>query len=160
MTLTTRLSFLLLPALGLSACGPNFVYENERTFEDGRWTHQDSLVNTFTITDTSRLYNLHLFLEHGSDFPSQNTYVRVHTTFPDGERFTRQISLELADKAGNWLGDCSRERCSLDIPLQQGAFFNQAGDYQLTIEQYSRKNPLPAIHRVGFALEDTEDIRE
>ena len=145
--------------LTLSSCGPQYLYENEQAFDTGQWTYQDSLVNTFTISDTFALYNLHLFLDHGVNFPAQNTYVRLHTTFPDGQRMTREVSLELAAKDGAWYGDCSRERCSLDIPIQQGAYFNQAGEYRITIEQFSRQNPLPEVYRIGFALEATGEQR-
>lgn len=153
-----------LPLLGLlsilASCGPNFVYDTEIEIPDTGWTYQDSLSAQFTIEDSLTIYNLHLLLTHNERFPYQNFYVQVHTQFPDGQRLTEVLSLELASKTGQWLGACSGETCELDIPIQQGAYFNQIGDYEITIEQYSRSNPLPGITTVGFALEETPDRRE
>ncbi|MEL7220086.1 MAG: gliding motility lipoprotein GldH [Bacteroidota bacterium] len=141
---------LLFPLILLASCGPDYVYEKEVAPPDGYWAYQDSLQAKFSIADTNAIYNLHLVLEHGVDFPYQNFYVCLHTRFPDGQRLTEQLSLELSVQGGVWLGDCSGERCTLDIPIQEGAYFDQAGDYELTIEQFSRKELLPAIHRVYF----------
>lgn len=153
-----------LPLLGLlsllTACGPNYVYESQLEVSDAGWTYQDSLLAQFTIEDSLTIYNLHLELEHNEEFPFQNFYVQVHTQFPDGQRLSELVSLELANRAGMWLGECSGGICSLDIPIQQGAYFNQIGDYQLTVEQYSRRDPLPGILSVGFALEETGGRRE
>ncbi len=144
----------------LTACGPNYVYESHLEVPDTGWTYQDSLVAQFTIEDSLTIYNLHLQLEHNEEFPFQNFYVQMHTQFPDGQRLSEMVSLELADKGGMWLGECGSGACTLDIPIQQGAYFNQIGEYQLTIEQYSRRDPLPGILSVHFALEETEDRRE
>ncbi|PSR08792.1 MAG: hypothetical protein DA408_02930 [Bacteroidetes bacterium] len=158
MKLTALLSACLL-ALTLWSCGPNYVYEQELALPDTGWTYPDSLVATFNITDTTTIYNLHLRLAHQTDFPYANFYVRIHTRFPDGQRLTEQLSLELAGKGGVWLGDCSAEQCTLDIPIQEGAFFNQTGTYQVVIEQFSRSNPLPGIGKVTFSLEKTRSKR-
>lgn len=143
----------------LAACGPGYSIEGEIAMDEQGWFYQDSLVATFNIEDTSAIYNLHLLLDHKTSFPFQNFYVRIHTTFPSGERLTEQVSLEIAGKAGNWLGDCNSSECSLRIPLQEGAYFNQAGDYQITVEQFSRRDPLPGLQRVAFALEETGETR-
>ena len=143
----------------LAACGPNYSAESEITMDEQGWFYQDSLVAPFNIEDTSAIYNLYLLLDHQTSFPFQNFYVRIHTTFPGGERLSEQLSLEIAGKAGNWLGECNSSECSLRIPLQEGAYFNQAGDYRITIEQFSRRNPLPGLQRVAFALEKTGETR-
>jgi gliding motility-associated lipoprotein GldH len=143
----------------LSACGPNYVYEQELIVPEAGWGYSDSLVAKFEVPDTNTIYNLHLLIEHTTYFSYQNFYVLVHTQFPDGQRLTEQLSLELAGKGGVWLGNCRGELCTLDIPIQEGAYFNQAGNYQVTVEQYSRRNPLPEIKSIRFALEATEAVR-
>lgn len=153
-----------LPLLGLlfflASCGPDYAYDTRKEFADTGWTNQDSLLAQFTIEDSLTIYNLHLQLEHDETFPYQNFYVQVHTQFPDGQRLSELVSLELANKGGVWLGECGSDRCELNIPIQQGAYFDQTGDYQLTIEQYSRRDPLPGILAIGFALEETPERRK
>ncbi|WP_367392567.1 gliding motility lipoprotein GldH [Lewinella sp. LCG006] len=156
-----RLTYLLpfLALLGFSACGPNYVYQQTLEIPEDGWSYQDSLLATFEIQDTNTIYNLHLIVAHTTYFSYQNFYAQVSTQFPNGEQLTEQVSLELAAKGGIWLGDCSGEICTLDIPIQEGAYFNQAGTYQLSIHQYSRRDPLPEIKSILFALEATEATR-
>lgn len=142
-------TFLLI----LTSCGPSYVYEETRivTNPDG-WAYGEVMTFEFPVTDTSQLYDLHLLVEHDLDFGSQNTYVNIKTFFPNGQELEESVSLQLADKFGQWYGNCSGETCSLDIPIQQSAYFNETGNYRVEIEQYSRENPLAGIGGIGFAL--------
>lgn len=149
------LSFLLL----LSACGPNYVYEKSYGIEEEAWRYRDTLDFEFAIEDTSTIYNLWLEIEHSTSFSNQNLYTQIHTKFPSGDRITEQLSLELANKAGQWLGDCSADYCELRIPIQQGAYFDQTGEYQITVEQYMRRNPVEGVRSLAFRLEDTGQRR-
>lgn len=152
------LPFVLL--LFLTACGPSYLYQETRDLPDVGWTYADSLSFDFTIDDTLSIYNLNVTVDHGTDYPYQNLYVRLHTRFPDGQRLTEQVSLELAGKAGNWLGDCDSEDCSLLIPIQTDAYFNQAGNYRLTIQQFMRRDTLAGVEAVTFGVEDTGKRRQ
>ena len=145
---------------GFASCGPNYVYENTIDCPEQGWSFQDKLEATFEVTDSTTIYNLHLILNHSTEFSYQNFYTQVHTTFPNGEQLSEQLSLELAGKAGVWLGDCGGSSCELDIPIQQGVFFNQIGTYHISIEQFSRQDPLKGILGIGFALEETGEKKE
>lgn len=159
--MTRSIPFCVLALIGLLwSCGPAYEYEETLDLPETGWSYQDSLLATFHIADTNAIYNLYLELDHLTDFPYQNFYVRLRTDFPDGQQLSEQLSLELAGKGGGWLGDCNSTSCSLQIPIQQGAYFNQSGNYQLTVEQFSRRNPLPGIQSVHFMLEKTEERRQ
>ena len=121
----------------------------------GEWSYADSLDFSFRIDDTLQLYDLWLEVEHAVDYPYQNLYTRIHTRFPSGQRLSEPLSLELADKVGRWYGDCSRNSCTLRIPIQQGAFFDQPGNYHITVEQYMRQDPVQGVRHVGFFVEIT-----
>ncbi len=153
------LVLLSFAALFLTACGPNYLYQNEQDFGDNGWTYQDSLVSIFNISDTTAIYDLELSVTHSKNFSFQNFYVRIHTVFPTGERLSEEVSLEVADKSGTPFGQCGSEACQLVIPIQQGAYFDLAGDYQITIEQFSRKDPLPGIQQLAFGIIDTGQRR-
>ncbi|MEM1215387.1 MAG: gliding motility lipoprotein GldH [Bacteroidota bacterium] len=149
------LFYIALAGLLLTACGPSYVFEERLEVADVGWAYADSLVTEFTVTDTVSLHNLHLTVDHTDGFPYQNFYVLIHTTFPDGQRRSEQVSLELAGKGGVWLGDCSGAECHLSIPIQKEVFFAQTGPYRVVIQQHSRRNPLPEVRSVGLALEQT-----
>lgn len=141
----------------LTACGPEIVYEEATVFADGNWAYADSVNFNFEVTDVDRPYDLDLTVSHGTDFAYQNFYVRVHTTFPSGKRETSQSSLQLAGDFGAWRGDCSGEHCTLSIPMLTDVRFEEPGAYAITVEQFSRDEPLAAIDGVGLRLSVSEE---
>jgi gliding motility-associated lipoprotein GldH len=143
----------LLLMLLLTACGPEYIYEQTNQSPEAGWEYAGAENFEFNIEDTSQLYALHLIVEHDPMFFVQNFYVRLTTTFPDGSDLQEDLSLQLADKYGRWFGDCKAENCRLDIPIQPIAFFEQAGTYRVSIAQHTRANPLLGINAVGFAVE-------
>ena len=142
---------LALCLLGLTACGPDIVYAEQRDLPRG-WSYADSLAFPFTIADTSAAYDLEVTLDHGTDFPYQNTYVLLHTTFPDGHRTTSRVNLQLAGDFGVWKGDCSATSCTYLTPIALGTRFREAGTYVLTVEQNSREEVIGAVTGVGVRV--------
>lgn len=145
------LSLLLL--FLFSACGPEIIFEKKLSIPDSGWTYTDTLHYEFDIVDTSQVYHLFLQLEHSTDYRNQNLYVKIHTGFPNGQRTAQVLSIDIADKVGRWLGDCRGETCSLDIPIQSNAYFNQVGKHSFTLEQYMRVDPLKDIRSSSFRIE-------
>ena len=146
-------------ALTCFSCQPDYYYEHQFDIADQQWTYKDTVDFELEILDTTRIYNLYLDLQHGLSYPHQNMYVLIHTTFPTGVRKTQQVSLEMADKTGNWFGKCSSEYCDLRIDLQKGAFFNLPGQYVFTLEQYMRLDPLPGVKSIALRVEETDQNR-
>ena len=145
----------LLAILSSSCDTRNYIIDDTQTLSDKGWAYVDTLEFKANIEDTTTLYNLILTLNHSTQYARQNIYTQIHTTFPDGQRFSKQVGIDLADKTGKWYGDCSSEACTLEVPIQSNAFFNQAGNYTFTIEQYTRIDPLPSVQKVGFKIEHT-----
>lgn len=141
------------------ACASDYAYQKEYALPEEGWTYQDTLNFSFDIEDTTSIYNLYLKIEHEKDYAFQNLYTRIHTKFPGGERIAEVLSLELADKAGGWQGNCSKKSCQLSIPIQQNAFFNAAGAYEITLEQFMRTDAVKGLHKIGFMLEKTAQTR-
>lgn len=151
---------LFLSLLALAACGPSYEYEQEYELSEQGWAYQDSLDFSFAISDTATIYNLWLSVTHSPEYSYQNLYTRIHTTFPDGSRLSEVLSLELMPtEAGRWQGNCSSTSCHLQIPIQEGAYFDQAGDYTITIEQHMRESPVAGVQGLAFMLEDTGQRR-
>ena len=151
--------FFLAAFFFLASCSPGYDYEKQYELTGGYWAQDDTLDFAFSIEDTLAIYNLYLEVEHSASYGYQNLYTKIYTQFPSGERIEELLSLELADKAGVWLGNCNSESCVLKIPIQEGAYFNQAGEYAVTVKQYMRVNPVEGIRSIGFMLEDTGQKR-
>lgn len=140
----------------LTACGPNYTFNKTYTIDQEAWAYADTLNFEVDIKDTTRIYNLYLEVaHHPENYGFQNLYTKIHTSFPSGNRLGKMVSLELANKAGLWLGQCSGSKCKLTIPIQEGAYFNEAGTYTFTIEQFMRVSPLPGIQSLALKIEDT-----
>jgi len=142
--------FLVL-CLGLFSCGPQLVYEQAHDFQ-GQWAYADSVAFQYEIQDVDQAYDLVLNVSHTDVYPTQNVYTRFVTQYPNGMRDSEEVSLELADKFGQWLGDCRGENCVLRIPLQQGAKYPEAGKYGLTIHQFGRQDSLQAIEGLQLSI--------
>lgn len=139
--------------LALLSCQNNFVIEEKKSIPGGQWMYRDTLDFQFNISDTAALYNLYVDFEHAADFPNQNLYVRLHTRFPDGKRLSKPRSFDLFSSEGKPTGKCSGDDCTLRAMLQENTYFNQPGEYLITIEQYMRQDSLPGIKAVGLAIE-------
>ena len=157
---TLRLTIFCVLLLLLSSCGPDIIYEKDYELPETGWSYADTLNFEVSIQDTLGVYNLFLDLTHSREYPFENMYVRIHTTFPSGRRITQQVSLELAGEAGIWKGDCGSEFCQIAIPIQTNAYFDQPGTYEFTLEQYMRRNPLPGVQSIAFRVEDTGEKRD
>lgn len=149
---------LFLPVLFFS-CGKSYLYEENVIFQNEEWTYQDSISFQFDIADTSKLYNILLALEHSPEFSTQNLYTRIATEFPDGNRPSQVVSLELADQTGFWYGECNRTSCLFEAPIQSNAYFNQIGTYTITLAQHMRRDSVPGIQALSLKLEDTGSTR-
>jgi len=145
--------FLTFNVLGLSACGPNYLFEAAQNIPNGQWTYRDTLDFKFTVTDTTALYNIDVNFVYADSFPSQNIYVKFYTRFPDGKRLSKPLSFDFFDPTGKPFGKCSGSSCSTQIPIQQNAFFEKVGEYTITLEQFGRQDPLSGLKSVGLAVE-------
>lgn len=154
------LAILFLFALLLAACDSGYSFKEKKDIPNGQWTYQDTLDFRFTIEDTSATYNIYLDFEHADTFSTQNLYVRLYTKFPDGARLSKQRSFDLFDLQGAPHGQCSGHTCRLHVLLQENAFFNLPGEYVITLEQFTRRDPLPGIYAIGLAVEPSKGKRK
>lgn len=149
------ITFILAIVL-LASCNRPTIKE-EAVVSNANWTYADTLQFDFDITDTVHHYNLFLKVEHLSDYQWQNFYTMMNTIFPDGKNIEDLVSLELADKAGNWHGKCRGENCTVWIPIQENAVFNQEGQYRIQMAQYMRRDSIPGIKKITFIAEKAQE---
>lgn len=137
------------------SCGPNYALNKTYDIDNNQWTYADSLRFEFEIKDTTAIYNLTLDVKHTTNYSFQNLYTNIHTQFPNGTRLSKPVSLELADKTGVWQGDCNSKTCTLEIPIQEGAYFNQPGKYVITVEQFMRDSIINGVKSITMKVAET-----
>lgn len=141
-------------ALLLASCSGDFFYKKTLDVPGEFWTYQDTLKFDFDITDTTKTYGMYLDVTHAGDYGFQNLYVQFHTIFPSGKEETKLVSLELAAQTGIWNGECGGNECTVEIPLQLKAIFNEMGEHTLAVEQYMRQSPLPGVKSMTLKIKE------
>ena len=103
--------------------------------------------------------NIHLSLSAVDSFATENIYIKLWTAFPDGKQLEYIKSIPVFDNEGKILGDKSGQTYTQQVVLQENAFFNQVGSYQITIEQFMRTDSLSGISSVGLIVEKSKEKR-
>lgn len=146
----TLLAWLSVAGFGVS-CGPEIIFNEQYDLPD-QWSYADTVAFTYHIVDTSRAYNLTLTIRHKTDFATENLYAEFVTRYPNGTADAQAVSVEVSDRFGNWLGDCSGQECELTIPLQDSARFPEPGRYGLTLRQFMRQDSVAGVQRIGLRV--------
>jgi gliding motility-associated lipoprotein GldH len=150
-----RYFYLIIPILFfLASCGDkeNYIYQESKSINESGWIYADSLDFNFDIPDTSKIYGLILDVAHTTDYPFQNIYFNISTSFPSGKRLQQSLSSDLAEKSGQWHGKCSGKNCTASIFLQEKAKFNEVGKHRINIAQFSRDSVLVGIEELNLKL--------
>ncbi|MDQ3142605.1 MAG: gliding motility lipoprotein GldH [Bacteroidota bacterium] len=136
---------IFLSSALLVCCDSAQIYKQEIKVSNESWTYDEVLDFSWSIQDTSAVYQIDLAVEYLKNYSYQNLYVKCSTQYPDTVKFDQVVSLELNRASGHSNGTCSGSRCSVEIPLQSKAKFPIVGEYHLFISQHSRENPLQGI---------------
>ena len=144
----TLFAFLII----FSSCGERPYFSNSIEFEDGVWSYGELFENNFAIDDTSATYHLILDMVHDRDYPFQNVYMNIITHFPADTSVTDLLSVDMADRFGQWHGNCRGDICNLRVFLQQNISFKDPGDYSVVFEQYTRREDLNGIFELNFRI--------
>lgn len=151
MRFIERLAFLFILSL-LVGCAEPFDQEVIHTIDDGTWSYEEPLVFDFNIDDTSAVYTFFMDIDHSIDYPFQNLYTKIQTTYPDTEVKQDVLSFELCDNFGLWQGKCRGDLCKVRVPLQTKARFKATGSYQLSFEQYTRRDSLSGLRQLALRV--------
>ncbi|NNE26817.1 MAG: gliding motility lipoprotein GldH [Saprospiraceae bacterium] len=142
--------------VSFASCGPEVYYEKSSSIEELGWSYLDTLSYSLRVDDTERLNNIHLTVEHSTEYKYQNIYFNINTVFPDASVKTERLSVDLADGKGVWYGKCNSEVCRLKIYLLENFKFQEEGDYVFAISQDTREEMLEGIKTLKFELVESK----
>jgi gliding motility-associated lipoprotein GldH len=148
--------FVLLIGFTLTSCDKTRVFEENQEIKDYKWAYDQPKTFVVEIKDTNQHYNLAINLRHSFQFEWRNVWVKITTTFPDGQTFDKRVNLVLSEPDGHWLGDCLGDNCDRQVSIQQNAIFPKVGKYTFKIAQDMRINPLTAVKSVGLRVEKSQ----
>ena len=155
---TFSILFLFISLSGLLAsCGEQPLYSEHSNIVEP-WAYADSIIFHLPAPDTSQGYGMVLNLSHTTEYPFENIYLKIGTTFPSGRFSSALLNLDLADKSGAWYGDCSGAKCKRSVPLREYFAFSEAGSYTISMQQYTRSENLAGVQ--GLELELWRSFQE
>jgi len=138
----------------VSACtNKNIVFEQNAAIEGAAWHYDDQKSFKFEINELEQKYRLLIYLRHTKDYPNENIWLNSLTTFPSGESVEDEIELSLAAKDGSWLGNGSGRVITRELILRNTFRFTETGQYEISLAQFMRRNPLDHVLDVGLRLE-------
>jgi len=155
MNLLQKSKILVIIACGLqlTACNSIGVFEKNTAFKKQEWAGNNKPSFSFTIKDTLAAYNIYLVLRHTDAYSFNNIWMKVTRKGPDTS-YTQQVDLRLATNAQGWLGTGMDDIWEHRIPIIQGGTrFRKSGDYEFTLEQVMRQDPLQHILNAGIRIE-------
>jgi gliding motility-associated lipoprotein GldH len=152
--------FCLIIIVAVSCSKEKIIFEKNYDLKNGQWAYNDTLDFTFAISDTMAVYDIVMVIKHTPQYATQNLYMNISTKFPTGERPKQLLNIDLADNTGKWEGKCNSSECTFEIPIQPNAYFNAAGQYTITLEQYMREEYLKDIKNIALKLVDKNQKRD
>ena len=155
-----RSFFYLFPVLLLaSGCQTLDLYEKTVALPGKAWASSYQPSFTFTIRDTTAVYDLQLVLRHSDRYHFNNIWVQVSVKTPKADSaYSFRAERILGTDEQGWLGtgmdDIYEHRISLNDKLgEAGISLRQKGDYTITLRQIMREDPLQQVWNAGIRLE-------
>jgi gliding motility-associated lipoprotein GldH len=140
----------------LFSCKKIDLYEQVVSIPDHSWKTSFKPSFHFAISDTTVPYNVFLILRHDEKYEYNNIWLSLSTRAgKDTTSMKVQYELPLANSEGwlasNAMDDLYEHRIQL-TPKDQNFYF-RSGEYDFTIEQIMRQDPLTHVLNVGLRIE-------
>jgi len=140
-------------SLRMAACNSIGVFEKNTAFKKQEWADSIKPAFNFTIQDTAAAYTIYVVLRHTDAYNFNNIWMKVTRKGPD-TTYSQQVDLRLATNSQGWLGTGMDDIWEHRIPITQGAArFRKSGNYEFTLEQVMRQDPLKHVLNAGIRIE-------
>lgn len=141
----------LLSAAVLSACTQIELFEKNTPIPNIKWQNNFNATGTFNITDTTSLYNVYVVIRHTDAYQYNNIWLNVALQQSGDSVNMQKLNLSLGSDAQGWEGTGMNDiwevrKLIARLPLKKS-------DYNFSIGQIMRDNPLQHIMSVGLRLE-------
>lgn len=144
----------------LSSCAKINLYEKNTIIPKQEWASVNKQDFTFAITDTQSCYQLYVVLRHTDFYQFNNIWLNLSASIPGDTMQSRNIELVLASESKGWMGKGMSDIYEVRSAITQGkpVRFKRSGDYNFTIRQIMRQDPLKHVLSVGLRMEKVSCI--
>ena len=148
--------FVLAAVVVWAGCGTGPVASEATLVDPNGWSSQDTVQLTFDVSQPAHRHDLQIGLRHNNDYPFSNLYLFVRLTYPNGRTLTDTLSCPLAGPDGQWYGTGSGW-VDHRIGYKKGVAFPLEGRYTMDVVHAMRRDPLPGISDIRFAMFDRSE---
>lgn len=147
---------LFFLSIAIFSCRQINVFEKNTPIPNYKWQSNFAATGSFEITDTVSSYNLYIILRHTDAYQYNNIWLNVGLQSPGDTMYAQKLNLSLGSDAGGWEGTGMNDIWEVrKILNSQPRRFKKVGQYNFSILQIMRDNPLPGIMSAGFRIEKT-----
>jgi gliding motility-associated lipoprotein GldH len=143
---------VLLTSYIISSCTTVDLYEKNVPLHRHEWKSSFIPEFTFTIKDTTALYQVYFVIRHNEKYNYNNIWINLNSQPPGDTLHTAPYELQLATNEKGWLAtgmdDIYEHRLKLTDDLKL-----KAGEYKFSIENMMREDPLMNVLSVGLRVE-------
>ena len=133
------------------------MFEKTLQIPEQVWYNTNKPSFTFIITDTAATYNVYIVLRHTDAYNYNNLWLTLGSQAPGDSIHSQNINIELGNDAKGWEGTGMDDIFEIRKNITPGPIpFKKAGNYNFTIAQIMRENPLKHILNVGIRVEKVE----
>jgi gliding motility-associated lipoprotein GldH len=147
-----------LAALFFTACNEKVLVDTFHELPAEGWAYEQTVTDSFTVANPGHYHAVASNLRVSADYPYANIHLLLTITSPDGKTVTRKVSVDLAEKSGKWLGTGLGDIYTFQKSILHRKYFNQKGQYSVTIAQDMRLANLPSVSAAGIRVEEQEEI--
>lgn len=149
-----RLYILIAAALLLTACDGSVYYDQSHSVDEHGWLPANALTFDVQVDDTTHLFNLLVGVRNSVTYPYSNTFLFVHTTFPDGTVAYDTLECSLADPSGRWYGKRTGRYVDSRYRLRGGsARFPMKGLYRFEVSNGMRDSAIAGLKDISLRIE-------
>ena len=145
---------LALFSILLHSCTTTGVFEKNVPIPGHKWEGSYQPMIDFDLKDTTTTYNVYIVLRHTNEYSYNNLWVKAKVKEPGSQEWkSQQYDLLLANNDKGWLGTGMDDIFEHRILIQPETKFVKAGQYEYSIQQIMRDDPLPNVLNIGLRIE-------
>jgi len=154
MTSLLRSIFILVPCvLCFSTCTTIDLYEKTVPLSNHEWKSDYKPEFSFTITDSTSLYDVFFVIRHTEEYNFNNIWVNYYYQQPGDTLHKESREFQLATNEKGWLATGMDDIYEHRRKLSQEAGKLKAGTYKFILENIMREDPLQHVLNVGIRIE-------
>lgn len=143
------ITFILLFAC--SSCNKKHVFNEFKTVNIKEWKSTDTLTYQLKIEENKN-YQTSISVRYQNDYEFSNLWLKIFVT-GNGIDTSFRFEIPLFKNDGKPYGKKSGSLCTQTIPLKTILPITKKGNYNFSIVQLMRKDPLDGISDVGIIID-------